>query len=195
MLQEKEVERIGGSEPKRIDFRIVCATNRNLENLIKKNQFRLDLYFRINVIPINLPPLRKMKDDIPLLVKHLLDDLNKDSMKNVTKISREAMTALSNYSWPGNVRELRNSIERALIVCKGNEIELEDLPDMIRGRFDPAMPANGSIPLLKDIIEDAERRVIARALKHTGNNKRKSARLLGINRSGLYNKIKKYGLP
>lgn len=192
VIQEKEIEKIGANDTKRVDFRLITATNRNLEEMVKKRTFRLDLLYRINVVMINLPPLREMKEDIPLIARHFLSQLNHLSEYDVNSIHEEAMAIFKNYSWPGNIRELNNVIQRALITCSGNQIEIEDLPNALRRAFSFGVQTNDSIPLLKDIVEKTEKQIIMKALKLTGFNKRRAARLLGINRSVLYYKIRNY---
>ncbi|MCP4683401.1 MAG: AAA family ATPase [Desulfobacterales bacterium] len=192
VLQEKEIEKIGG-KPKQIDFRLITATNRDLESMMRKGKFRLDLYYRINVININLPPLEKLKEDVPLLVHHFIDELKNTMPKDVTSVSDHAMAALQNHSWPGNIRELRNVIERSLISCKGSRIEFNDLPPTLG---DKNIPVSKDVPLapLKERLGIAEKQIISETLKQSGNNRTIAAKILGIHRTGLHNKIKKYGL-
>lgn len=194
VLQEKEIERIGDNRPHRIDFRIISATNRNLEQMMGKGRFRLDLYYRLNVITINLPSLRDIKEDIPLIFQHLLMKLSCEGGRRIQEISPDVLKALMAYTWPGNVRELRNVVERAMIVCRNGRIELEDLPMALReypaGRPEP----DASVAPLKKLLEDTERDAIVSALARTGQNRGRAADLLGIHRTGLYQKMKKYEL-
>ncbi|MCP4753710.1 MAG: AAA family ATPase [Proteobacteria bacterium] len=192
ILQEKEVERIGGRKPKRIEFRLICSTNRNIEKMISSGEFRLDLFYRINVINIYLPPLREITDDIPTLFHHFLHELNKEKRKEVERVSQEAMALLKNYAWPGNMRELRNVAERALIVSRGTQIETEDLPPALKETLSYPIHENKPLPMLKDLLEKTEKRAINEALKLTKNNKASAAKLLGIHRTGLYQKMRKY---
>ena len=194
VLQEKEIERIGSTEPRRIDFRIISATNRNLEEMMGDGRFRLDLYYRLNVININLPPLRTIREDIPRIFRHLVEKLSRTGGREIEDVAPAAREVLMAYAWPGNVRELRNVVERALIVCHGRRIELDDLPISLRsGPADP--PASDSpIGPLKQLMEKTERNAITEALARSGNNRGKAADLLGIHRTGLYQKMKKYGL-
>ena len=194
VLQDKEIEKIGSSKTKKINFRVISATNRDVDDLVEKEHFRLDLFYRINVITINLPSLRNMKEDIPLLAYHFLTELNWDRKKDITSISDESLALMKKHSWPGNVRELRNVIERAIIVCKGSQIEVEDLPSVFREFLAPSFVENNSSPLLRDLLESTEKKAIARILKLTDNNKMRAAKLLGIHRTGLYQKMKKYNL-
>ncbi|WP_035257086.1 sigma-54 interaction domain-containing protein [Desulfatirhabdium butyrativorans] len=201
VLQEKEVERIGG-KPKAIDFRVISATNRDLEAMIREKSFRLDLFYRLNVIVIRLPALREMKEDIPLIFNHFIDQLCRESRRKPIGVSAEVMEALERYDWPGNVRELRNLAERVMIVCAGDRIDLDHLPMPLRARFqaaecfpdsaDPDPDAKGRG--LKAQLEAAERRAVIDALRASGGNRTLAARQLGIHRTGLYQKMQKYGV-
>ncbi len=192
VLQEKEVERIGG-KPRRIDFRVISATNRDLEEMVRQKTFRLDLFYRLNVMIIRLPPLREIPGDIPLIFHHFLDQLSRESRRPAPDVEPETMDAIQRYSWPGNVRELRNIAERAMILCRENRIGLDDLPLPIRqeGLSDTPLPDREIVPL-KIHLETAERKAILDALKQAGGNRRLAARRLGIHRTGLYQKMKKY---
>lgn len=193
VLQEKEVERLGG-KPKQIDFRIISATNRDLEKLMISKKFRLDLYYRLNVITIELPPLREIKEDIPEIFKHFLDKLDINQKQKAIKISPKTMEAMQNYSWPGNLRELRNVAERAMILCRGGRIDLDDLPISIRQGHNTSLPGNTTGGSLKTIMENTEKKLIQDALEKTDNNRQKAAAMLGIHRTGLYQKMKKYDI-
>lgn len=194
VLQEGEVEKIGSRQPKRVDFRVICATNRNLGEMVQKGQFRLDLYYRINVVSIELPPLQHMKEDIPLLVEHELRNNNCGLQKDQLTLSNEALAILKKHNWPGNVRELKNVIERSLIYCQNQTIMPEDLPPDLQKLSIPRKYADSSVPTLKNVVEKEEKEIIAKALEISGNNKRSAAEILGINRGCLYNKLRKYGL-
>jgi len=193
VLQEKEIDRIGSSRTRSVDFRLICATNRDLEKMMSDGGFRLDLYYRINVFVIDLPALREIKEDIPLIFLRLLEKLSGGRRQTVPSVAPEAMELLKNYPWPGNVRELRNIAERALIVSKDNRIEPEDLPLTLRT---PAACLESERSILtmslKDLLEDTERRAIVSTLQKNGNNRAKTAQILGIHRTGLYQKMKKY---
>ena len=194
VLQEKEIERVGDNWPYRIDFRIISATNRNLEQMMATGRFRPDLYYRLNVITINLPALRNIKDDIPLIFRHLLRKLSREAGRRIQEISPDVHKAIMAYPWPGNVRELRNVVERAMIVCSNGRIELEDLPMSLR-ECPAAQPETDiSATPLKKLLENTERDAIVRALARTGQNRGRAADLLGIHRTGLYQKMKKYEL-
>jgi transcriptional regulator with PAS, ATPase and Fis domain len=195
VLQEKEVDRIGSSRPRQVDFRIICSTNRDLEKMVRTGGFRLDLYYRINVMNIRLPALREIKKDIPLIFEHLLEKMCCGNKRRILSISPEAIELLKNYTWPGNVRELRNIAERALIVCNNDCIEPDDLPLPLR--VPPSLrpgPQENLSSRLKELLEDTERRAIIETLKKTGNNRARTAQLLGIHRTGLYQKMKKYNI-
>lgn len=192
VLQEKEIERIGG-KPRQIDFRVISATNLDLEKMVSQKTFRLDLFYRLNVIIISLPPLREIREDILSIFNHILNQLSAENHRIIHAISPEAAEALQHYSWPGNIRELRNVAERALIVCKGERIELDDLPMSVKVKLPEATPIKDSTDSsLKALIENAERGAILQALEATGNNRNMSAALLKIHRTGLYQKMKKY---
>jgi transcriptional regulator with PAS, ATPase and Fis domain len=193
VLQEKEIERIGG-KTRQIDFRVISATNLDLEAMVRQKTFRLDLFYRLNVIIIRLPPLRDIRDDILQIFNHFLNQLSLESHRKIHEISPEATRALLQYAWPGNVRELRNVAERALIVCRGNRIELDDLPMSVTVK-QAGDPPRSPVASLKTLIENAEREAILKTLETTGNNRNKAAALLKIHRTGLYQKMKKYHIP
>jgi PAS domain S-box-containing protein len=191
VLQEKEVERLGGTKSIKVNVRVIAATNRNLEELIKQGKFREDLFYRLNVVNIEIPPLRQRKEDIPLLVDFLLKKLCKTMGSGKKTIGQAALNILLKYSWPGNVRELENILERALNVVEGDEIEPAHLPYYIR------QPKNSLLECefhLKTIVEDTEKEVIKRALNTTGGNALEAAHLLGISKSTFYEKVAKYGI-
>lgn len=186
VIQEKEIVRVGGEKPIKLDVRIIAATNRDLKKLVQEGKFREDLYYRLNVITIEIPPLRERKEDIPLLVNHFIQKFNVELKKNVQKITDDAMKALLKYNWPGNVRELENVIERAMVVSRDNIIRKEDL----------GLPEEDEVFFgLKDkSLKSVEREHILRVLKENDWNIQRSAEILGIDRATLYNKIKKYNL-
>lgn len=193
VVEEKELLKIGSNQPKNVDFRLISATNQNLEKMVKNQTFRLDLLFRLNVLMVKSPPLREIKEDIPLMVRHFLKQLNDIMSKQIEGISDDAMDALLYYNWPGNVRELRNVIERSYVVCGDGEIKLDDLPgDLLEGNPNPA--SQGSYCTLKKSLEKAEKQAIVDALRFCKNEKKAASKLLGIHRTGLYQKIKKYDL-
>ncbi|MCK4774725.1 MAG: sigma-54-dependent Fis family transcriptional regulator, partial [Candidatus Krumholzibacteria bacterium] len=193
VLQEREVIPVGGTNPIRVDVRLIAATNADLEKAIKNEHFRPDLYYRLNVIPIHLPPLRKREDDIPLLVDHFLKKHNANLAPEKQKgVSTEAMEVLVDYDWPGNVRELENVIERAVILEDARNITVSALPDKLRRR-EPS-----SQRLITDqaqvTLEELEREYLIKVLNDTNWQKKKASAILGINASTLYRKIQRYGL-
>jgi transcriptional regulator with PAS, ATPase and Fis domain len=192
VLQEYEIERIGGSKPTKVDFRLIASTNKDLQEMIKKGSFRMDLYYRINIFNINTPSLRSIPDDIPEITAFLIDELSKKTNKTPKTCNREAMNALQNYQWPGNVRELKNVIERAMIIAEGREIQLHHLPLGIVGSDKKAENASLYIPFLRNSVAEAEKKAITKALAFTKGNKVKTAQILGIHRTVLYQKIKRY---
>ena len=188
VLQEKKFERVGGQSTIEVDVRVIAATNRNLEEEVKAGRFREDLYYRLNVVRINVPPLRERKDDIPLLVNHFLKDFEgeaNDLGKSITGIDNRARDALYKYDWPGNIRELRNCIESAVVMCSGNEITLEDLPPSISNA---GAAESVSIPL-GSTLDEAERIMITQTLASAKGNKSRAAEILGIGRKTLQRKL------
>lgn len=195
VLQEGTFLPVGGVEPKKVDVRVIAATNKDLKEMVERGEFREDLYYRINVINIHVPPLRERKEDIPILIEHFLEAAQKTSSKKRI-MSKRAMEKLLDYNWPGNVRELENEIER-LIVLAGEETKIT--PDMLSGKI-RNFGEKGKIQglrvqgQLKDSLEELEREMIREGLKRTGWNKSKLAKELGISRAGLIMKVEKYGL-
>jgi len=186
-LQEREIKPVGSNERVPIDVRVIAATNRDLEEAIHKGQFRQDLYFRLNVVQIKLPPLRERKNDIPMLVNSFLEKFS-SSQRTVTSVSEDAMARLLAYDWPGNVRELENAVERAVALGSGPVVALTDLPTNLQhGIFERRMGMDELVPL-----DELERRAIFRALRETAGDKLAAARLLGIGKTTLYRKLKEY---
>ena len=190
VLQEKKFERVGGEETITVDVRIVAATNRSLEEEVKAGHFREDLYYRLNVVHLYVPPLRERKDDIPLLVDHFLREFARENGKNVTTIEPRARAALYKYDWPGNIRQLRNCMESAVVMCSGSEIMIEDLPPSVSKS---TAEASISIPLGLP-LEEAEKTLIMQNLAANKGNKSKTADILGIERKTLHRKLAKYGM-
>ena len=191
VIQEREVTRIGSTKPIRVDIRIIAATNENLAELVRQHKFREDLFYRLSVVPIHVPPLRDRKQDIPLLVEHFLKKYCRRVKKPAKSISSQVIKALSDYDWPGNIRELENTIERAVVLSPGNEIRLDDLIyHGISTRFSLTPPEDGQYRPLEDI----EMEYIAAVLKAHHNNKSQTAKVLGIDRKTLLSKIKKFDL-
>jgi DNA-binding NtrC family response regulator len=187
VLQEREFRRIGGKNPTKVDIRVIAATNKNLEKMIQQNEFREDLYYRLNVITIQLPPLRERKEDIPLLVNHFLDKVSLDARKHIEAVSEETIEKLINYDWPGNVRQLENAIEHAVVVAKESRLAPRDLPAYLQNL--PTQTQNTGV-----CLRDIERQHILNVLQAHDWHIKKSADILGINRVTLYNKIKAYKL-
>lgn len=189
-IQEGEIFRVGGKEPIKVDIRLICATNRELDQEVQKGNFREDLFYRINTIIVGAPPLRRRKDDIPALVNHFLNSSQHAYLNRGRTISDEALAVLMKYDWPGNIRELQNACERLQILSDGHMIMLNDLPENIRApevkddsmAYDPAMT-----------IHELEKRYILKALLHFGGNKTQAANALGITIKTLYNKLHEYG--
>jgi two-component system response regulator AtoC len=185
VLEEKEFTRVGGNEPIKVDVRVISATNKDLRKAIEKQEFREDLYYRLNVVNIELPPLRERKEDIPLLAEHFLHKFAMENRKEVTEFSPEAIEFLLDYDWPGNVRELENAIERAIILSKDSPITTADLPQ------ENLLPV-GSTSTGKN-LKEVEKSHILNVLRETGENYSEAARILGVSRMTLYNKAKEYG--
>ena len=195
VLQEKEFERVGSNQTIKSDVRVIAATNRNLEDLIKKGTFREDLYYRLNVVTISLPPLRERKEDISLLIEHFLKKYNQENKKAVTSLSKEARDLLMQYDYPGNVRELENFIERAVVLCRGDALTMQDLPLNLRqGKGEMLLEGDREGRSLPDALEEIERQWIAKALEKSGGVQTKAAEELGISERVLRYKMKKYGL-
>jgi two-component system response regulator AtoC len=184
VLEEKDITRVGGAEPIKVDTRLVSATNKDLKMAVKEGRFREDLYYRLNVVTIELPPLRERREDIPLLAQHFLAKFAVENQKEVSTFSPEAMDFIMNYHWPGNVRELENAIERAVILAKDNVITLAELPQ------EHLAPLPSSLRDLREV----EREHILGVLAQTGGNYSEAARILGVTRMTLYNKAKAFGM-
>ncbi len=202
VLQEKTFERVGDPKPIKADVRIIAATNKNLEEEVSAGRFREDLYYRLNVVPIHIPPLRERKEDIPLLVEHFLSKMKKRGIQ-ATGIEEGVIKAFMSYSWPGNVRELENVLERMAVLSEDGVLKEEDLPEKIKGeKTKPSKPWEivQKIELpeegvdLKKLLEALEEKLILQALERAGNVKEKAAKLLGLNRTTLVEKLKRKGL-
>ena len=192
VLQENTFERLGGSTSITVDIRIVAATSRNLESMIREGQFREDLYFRLNVISIRIPPLRDRREDILPLLEHFLKRFREENGKSIEGFTRDALDALLRYAYPGNVRELENVVEHAVVVARSTQIVPEDLPQHVR-HPEVALAANGD-PGLDGQVEHLERRLIRDALEASGGNQSAAAHSLGISERKLRYKIRKYRL-
>jgi transcriptional regulator with PAS, ATPase and Fis domain len=194
VLQQKVFERVGDTKTIRVNVRIIAATNRNLHEAIKGGTFREDLYYRLNVITIDVPPLRDRKGDIPALVRHFLKVFSEKTRRNVTDVSKPAMKVLMDYEWPGNVRELENFLERAVVLCQNETLDLDLFPENFMKHAEHFETRSGNGNALKDILKDPEKKIIVRALEQTGWNRKKAAAILKINRTTLYNKMKQFHL-
>lgn len=192
-IEDKEFERVGGTKIIKSDFRVIAATNQNLEEMMTAGRFRKDLFYRLNVIPLHIPPLRDRRSDIIPTARHLLKQMAQEAILFEFKLDKEAHKALRNYEWPGNVRELSNVLERVMSTLEGDTIYLKDLPFYIYGGR-KISPKNNQA-FLKEVHTKTEKEAIRYALKETNNNKAKAAEMLGIHRTLLYKKIKKYNLP
>ncbi len=196
VLQEGEVERLGSARTIKVDVRVLAATNKNLEEEIQRGSFREDLYFRLAVIPIHVPPLRDRAEDIPLLVRHFTDLLSKEHNLKPKRVTAQAMDLLQKYRWKGNIRELRNTIERLMIMAGGDHIDADDLPEAFRFDHSSRVPDNGSEKpgTLKEFKENAERAFLVEKLRESGWNISRTAELIGTPRSNLYKKLEQYGI-
>jgi DNA-binding NtrC family response regulator len=190
VIQTKELTPVGDTRVLTVDVRIIAATNADLMQRVKEGKFREDLFYRLNVIEIRMPSLRDRRDDIPILIKHYLDQFNKESGKTIRDIDYEAMQALLVYDWPGNIRELRNTLERAVVLAEGEVITIHDLPDKFR-----TLDVEGvSTSTLRQALDAFERDYIKRSLGENKGNKEATADKLGIDLATLYRKLKKLGI-
>lgn len=193
VIQEKEVERVGGNKPVEIDVRLIFTTNQILFDLVYENKFREDLYYRINVVSIDIPPLRKRREDIPILVKHFIGKINKELGLGVTGVDDNVMSIFKTYNWPGNIRELENTLERAANLALQGNLRLEHFEYFLL-RLEKERRRNDAEHTLYDAREKVEKETIIRVLAQTNANISSAARLLQINRSVLYDKMNKYGI-
>ncbi len=191
VLQEREIIPVGGTAPIKVDVRLIAATNADLEKAVKEERFRADLYYRLNVIPVVIPPLRDRRDDIPLLVDHFLHIASERSGRRKT-VSKEAMDLLSSYDWPGNVRELENIVERACILQEGDDFRIDDLPDKVRHHSQERRKV--VMQETQMTLDELEKEYLVSVLEETNWQKKKASAILGINASTLYRKIQRYGL-
>jgi DNA-binding NtrC family response regulator len=191
VLEERAFERVGGAKTLQVDVRLVAATNKDLKKLVSEGKFRDDLFYRLSVVTVDLPPLRERRDDIPLLVKSFLDEFSRENGKQVRELTPEATNLLLAYDWPGNVRELRNAIEQMVVLARGERLTVRDVPAAIRGGADLT-----KINVVRTgmTVEDAERQLIVQALKETDGNRTKAAQRIGVSRRTLHRKLKEYGL-
>jgi Nif-specific regulatory protein len=188
-LQEHEFERVGGNQTLKVDVRVIAATNRDLEKMVKEGKFREDLYYRLNVVAIEVPPLRERAEDIPLLAAHFLRRYADENQKKLEGFSPAALDCLMRYRWPGNVRELENAVERAVVVCRGDEIAPADLPRAVQ----TAIPAEAGVPAIPGAtLDELERYAILKTLEATGGSTSRAAELLGISARKIQYKLHEY---
>jgi DNA-binding NtrC family response regulator len=191
--EERAFERVGGNQPIKTDVRLVAATNKNLEKMVSEGKFRDDLFFRLSVVPVTMPPLRQRKEDIPLLVSAFLKTFAEENNKPVTEITADAMQAILAYDWPGNVRELRTAIEHGVVMSTGTKIGMRELPAAVRegAAASPALASAKFIPTRGNRfnLHETEHRLILQALEDTGGNVTQAAKRLGISRRTLHRKI------
>jgi DNA-binding NtrC family response regulator len=194
VLQEREVMRVGGARPIKVDVRVIAATNRDLEAMVKDGRFREDLYYRLNIIPINLPPLRNRRDDIAILIEFFISKHSRNSPRKIRGLTASARNLLMNYSWPGNVRQLESAIERAILLCEGDEISVEDLPLEIRQESSPSSNFNFKLPPEGISFEELEQSLITQAMEQTGWNITRAAKLLGLSFRTLQYRLEKFDM-
>ncbi|MDD5584892.1 MAG: sigma-54 dependent transcriptional regulator [Candidatus Omnitrophica bacterium] len=199
VLQQREFEQVGGHKTIKVDTRVIVSTNQDLEKAVKEGKFREDLYYRLNVISIYVPPLRERKEDIVSLTEHLVNLFSKENHKKIHSLTNRVRYILANYEWPGNIRELENIIERAVILDTDNVIDIDDLPEVILSEqktvsYDQKAQSNPQFSSLKDAMKEPEKIYILKVLKEVGWNKKKAAKKLGVNRTTLYNKLKRYSI-
>jgi DNA-binding NtrC family response regulator len=191
-LEEKQFKRVGGAADLRVDVRIIAATNRNLEEEVRRGRFREDLYYRLNVLPVVLPPLRQHPQDIPALVNYYVDTYNAEFRKRIRRISPAGMEQLKAYAWPGNVRELRNAVERAMLLVEGEELTIDQFP--VAASAGPRLTEGVALPAGGVDLEQLERSLVVQALERTGWNQTRAATLLGLNRDQIRYRIEKFKL-
>jgi len=193
-LQERRFRRLGGRQEQSVDVRVIAATNQDPKEAVRQGRLREDLYYRLNVFSMTLPPLRDRKDDIPLLVQAFLREFNERHGRAVAAVTPEAQRLLEDHSWPGNVRELRNVIERACILAGGEFIGREHLsPEVLKPELRPTASSSDVVALAPGVtVDEAEQRLILLTLEHTRNNKTRAAEILGISLKTLHNKLKKF---
>lgn len=193
-LQEREIMRVGGTKAIKIDVRVIAATNRDLEAMVKEGKFREDLYYRLNIIPITIPPLRNRRDDIAQLIDFFIPKHSRNSQRQIKGLTASARNLIMNYSWPGNVRQLESAIERAILLCEGDEIQVEDLPIEIRQEGAPSAAFNFKLPPEGISFEELEQSLITQAMEQTGWNITRAAKLLGLSFRTLQYRLEKFGL-
>jgi DNA-binding NtrC family response regulator len=193
-LQEREIMRVGGTKPIKVDVRVIAATNRDLETMVKDGRFREDLYYRLNIIPIVIPPLRNRRDDIAALVEFFIAKHSGSSNRQIRGLTAGARNLIMSYSWPGNVRQLESAIERAILLCEGTEIGVEDLPVEIRQEGTSAASFNFKLPPEGISFDEVERSLITQAMEQTNWNITRAAKLLGLSFRTLQYRLEKFGI-
>jgi len=200
VIQEQEFERVGGLHTIKVDVRLITATNRNLLEDVKEGRFREDLYYRLNVIPAHLPPLRERREDIPVLIDYFIEKFNRKLDRSVKRVDEPVMSLLVRYRWPGNIRELENLVERMILMAGGDTIALDDLPADLKTTIEldkSAQPDTRERPfkdIMKTHMEDVEKQMIVNVLAECGNNVTRAAKQMGLSRKGLQLKMTKYRL-
>jgi DNA-binding NtrC family response regulator len=193
-LQERKIRRVGGTHEMNVDVRVIAATNRDLRAMVADGRFRDDLYYRINVLSIDVPPLRERREDIPVLIDYFLKKHTRNTSRLVRGLTAETRKLMVDYSWPGNVRQLESAIERAILLCEGDEITVEDLPSELRQGAGPAAESAFKLPAEGINFEDVERNLITQAMEQTDYNITKSAKLLGLTFRTLQYRLEKFGI-
>jgi two-component system response regulator AtoC len=194
VLQERELERVGGTRTIRLDVRIIAASNVDLRQAVERETFRADLFYRLNVVPLTVPPLRDRRSDVPMLVEHFVERFNRELGKRIEGLTPEALAALKEYPWPGNVRELQNVIERSVALMESGPIGLNDLPtDVLLRDLRVRVKQAENLPL-KTATDDFERQIVMRVLERVQWNRSEASRILGIHRNSLKMKLKRWGV-
>jgi len=193
-LQERKIRRVGGTHEMNVDVRVIAATNRDLRAMVADGRFRDDLYYRINVLSIDVPPLRERREDIPVLIDYFLKKHTRNTSRLVSGLTAETRKLMIDYSWPGNVRQLESAIERAILLCEGDQITVEDLPSEVRQEAGPAAEGAFKLPAEGINFEDVERHLITQAMEQTDYNITKSAKLLGLTFRTLQYRLEKFGI-
>ncbi|MGH9761155.1 MAG: sigma-54-dependent transcriptional regulator [Blastocatellia bacterium] len=193
-LQEKEIMRVGGTRPIKVDVRVIAATNRDLEGMVKDNRFREDLYYRLNIIPVTIPPLRNRRDDIPALVDYFIAKHTMGAARKIRGLTASARNLIMGYGWPGNVRQLESAIERAILLCEGDEIQVEDLPLEIRQQSEPSSNFSFKLPPEGISFEELEQSLIIQAMEQTNWNITRAAKMLGLSFRTLQYRLEKFGI-
>jgi transcriptional regulator with PAS, ATPase and Fis domain len=193
VLEARSFERVGGIETVHTDARVITATNRDLTAMVRENTFREDLFYRLDVVSVNLPPLRQRQEDIPLFVKHFIDEFSSENAKEIEGISEDAVSALCAYEWPGNIRELRNCIERMVVLSRSKSLHLENVPVHIREKSSPGISSKIFAPSTLDLDKN-EKGLILKALEECNGNRTKAAEKLGISRRTLHRKLNTYNI-